>query len=141
AHEKLSTLSYKNNMAGTSTIPPPRPTRLPTTAAKKPIINPKTITTYITYLFNFNDFYIILPFKFNDFYFIYLFKLVLSYLRCVIPLGIFLVDVVFIEPVQHPTVLCLSVPPFTELVDLSSGSLFDGSTIYRSGRALQQVFI
>src|SRR5699024_55116 len=31
AHEKLSTLSYKNNMAGTSTIPPPRPTRLPTT--------------------------------------------------------------------------------------------------------------
>src|SRR5699024_12232168 len=69
AHEKLSTLSYKNNMAGTSTIPPPRPTRLPTTAAKKPIINPKTITTNITYIYNFTEFYLILPLKCNDFYF------------------------------------------------------------------------
>src|SRR5699024_12807187 len=64
AHEKLYTRSYKNNMAGTTTIPPPRTTRLPTTASKTPIINPKTITTDITYLSNFNDFYTLLLLKY-----------------------------------------------------------------------------
>src|SRR5699024_201937 len=90
AHEKLSTLSYKNNMAITSTIRTPRPTRLLTTAAKKSIINPKTIITYIIYLFNFNYFYIILPLKCNDFYFINYIKLVLLYLNRGIPAGLYL---------------------------------------------------
>src|SRR5699024_4081628 len=92
AHEKLSTLSYKNNMAGTSTIPPPRPTRLPTTAAKKPIINPKTITTYITFPFTFYYFYIKITFEMNCFLFIELIQLILLLFKEGIPASLLFVD-------------------------------------------------